>query len=84
MAHFIELEGLDEEDIVLLETLAERLRKKAKTRQGRAKKKSQRNLSVPEDVLSATAGAWKDTIDCEELKRRIYEDRLSSRPEVRL
>jgi predicted DNA-binding antitoxin AbrB/MazE fold protein len=37
------------------------------------------------DYLDATAGAWKDSIDCEELKRNIYADRLipSGRPEVK-
>jgi hypothetical protein len=28
------------------------------------------------DVLKATAGAWKNLIDAETLKRNIYEDRL--------
>ncbi len=82
MANFIELHGLDDEDVKLLETLAERLRKKAKVKQ------PDRTKSEPvtaKDVLMATAGGWKDTIDCEELKRRIYEDRLvSTRPEARL
>ncbi len=37
------------------------------------------------DFRDATAGAWKDSIDCEELKRNIYADRLipSGRPEVK-
>lgn len=83
MTHFIEIHDLDEEDIKLLETLAERLRKKAKTR--RTRQKGTTESETPEDALTATAGAWKETIDCEELKRQIYEDRLiSSRPEVRL
>ncbi len=82
MAHFIEIHGLDDEDVKLLESLAERLRKKAKTkRPGRNKSET----VTAKDILMATAGGWKDTIDCEELKRRIYEDRLlSTRPEVKL
>jgi len=83
MANFIEIHDLDDEDIKLLETLAERLRKKAKTKRTRQRGETESNM--PEDVLAATAGAWKDTVDCEELKRRIYENRLvSTRPEVRL
>ena len=37
------------------------------------------------EALRATAGAWKGLVDAEDLKRRIYEDRLlSTRPEPRL
>ena len=37
------------------------------------------------EALKATAGGWKDLIDCDELKRNIYNDRLiTTRPEVRL
>ena len=37
------------------------------------------------EALKRTAGGWKDLIDCEELKRNIYRDRLiATRPEVRL
>ena len=37
------------------------------------------------EALRATAGAWSDLIDCEELERNIYADRLiASRPEPRL
>ena len=37
------------------------------------------------EALRATAGAWKDLVDADDLKRRIYEDRLlSARPEPRL
>jgi hypothetical protein len=82
MAHFIEIHGLDDEDVKLLESLAERLRKKAKTKRPRRNKSE---TVTAKDILMATAGDWKDTIDCEELKRRIYEDRLlSTRPEVKL
>jgi hypothetical protein len=84
MVNFIELEGLDDEDILLLETIAERLRKRAKSKRVR-KKRTVGNMPISEDVLEATAGAWEDSLDCEDLKRRIYENRLiSSRPEVRL
>ncbi len=42
-------------------------------------------MPMYEDVLEATAGAWEDSVDCEDLKRRIYENRLMSfRPKVRL
>lgn len=35
--------------------------------------------------LERSAGGWKDLIDCEELKRNIYADRLiTTRPEPRL
>lgn len=85
VASFIELEGLDDEDILLLETIAERLRKKAKAKRTRRKKMTESDMPMSEDVLEATAGAWKDSLDCEDLKRRIYENRLiSSRPEIRL
>jgi hypothetical protein len=37
------------------------------------------------DALKATAGAWKDLIDAEALKRNIYEDRLiDTRPVPKL
>jgi len=37
------------------------------------------------EALKRTAGGWKDLIDCEELKRNIYSDRLiATRPEIRL
>ena len=36
-------------------------------------------------ALEATAGAWKDLINCDELKRNIYADRtISTRPIPRL
>lgn len=50
-------------------------------------------ITVPEeskkrkflDALEVTAGAWKDTIDCDELIKNIYADRhISTRPEVKL
>lgn len=37
------------------------------------------------EALRASAGAWKGTIDGEELKRNIYADRLiQTRPEPKL
>ncbi len=37
------------------------------------------------EALRATAGAWKDLIDCEELEHNIYADRLiQTRSEPRL
>ena len=37
------------------------------------------------EALRATAGAWKDLVDGEELKRNIYADRLiSTRPRPNL
>ena len=37
------------------------------------------------EALKKTAGGWKDLIDCDELKKNIYNDRLiSTRQEVRL
>ena len=37
------------------------------------------------EVIRVTAGAWKGTIDTEELKRNIYSDRLiTTRPEPRI
>lgn len=83
MAHFIEIHDLDDEDVKILEILAERLRKKKKAKRSLPQESSE--IMTAKDVLAATAGGWKYSIDCEELKRRIYEDRLlSTRPEVRL
>ena len=37
------------------------------------------------DAFRDSRGGWKGLIDCEELKRNIYEDRLiRTRPEVKL
>ncbi len=47
-------------------------------------------MRVPEiseegDAFSESRGGWKGFIDCEELKRNIYADRLiHTRPEVKL
>lgn len=38
-----------------------------------------------EDPLDATAGAWKDLIDCDELIKNIYEGRrIATRPGPKL
>lgn len=38
-----------------------------------------------EDAFERSAGAWRDTVDCDELIKNIYEDRLiSTRPQVKL
>lgn len=43
-------------------------------------------LEAPEkelDPVDATFGAWKDTVDCDELIKNIYADRLlSTKPKV--
>ena len=37
------------------------------------------------DAFKESRGGWKELIDCEELKRKIYKDRLiHTRPEVKL
>ena len=42
-------------------------------------------ISEDSDAFSKSRGGWKGLIDCEELKRNIYEDRLIRiRPEVKL
>ena len=42
-------------------------------------------LDSEKDILDATFGSWADLVDCEELKKNIYADRLiSTRPEVKL
>ena len=37
-----------------------------------------------EDRFKEAAGAWKDTIDCEQLLKDIYKSRKIRRPEVKL
>jgi hypothetical protein len=68
---------LDDEDILLLETIAERLRKKARSKRTRRKKMTESDMPMSEDVLVATDGAWKDSLYCADLKRRLYENRLA-------
>jgi hypothetical protein len=36
------------------------------------------------DPFTATAGAWKDLLDCEQFEQDVYDSRLiQTRPEVR-
>lgn len=42
-------------------------------------------ISEESDAFSKSRGGWKGLVDCEELKRNIYADRLiHTRPEVKL
>jgi predicted DNA-binding antitoxin AbrB/MazE fold protein len=42
-------------------------------------------LKPQKDAFERSAGGWKDLIDCDELIKNIYNDRLiSTRPEVNL
>lgn len=34
-------------------------------------------MPMSEDVLEVSDGAWEDSLYCEYLKRRIYENRLA-------
>ncbi len=68
---------MDDEDILLLETIAERLRKKTKSKRTRRKKMIESDMPMSEDVLEVSDGAWEDSLYCEYLKRRIYENRLA-------
>ena len=52
MAHFIEINDLDDEDVKLLETLAERLRKKAGAKRSHPKESSE-NVTA-KDALATT------------------------------
>jgi len=38
-------------------------------------------ISKESDAFSESRGGWKGLVDCEELKRNIYWDRLQVRPE---
>ena len=43
------------------------------------------DISEEGDAFSESRGGWKGLIDCEELKKNIYADRLiHTRPEVKL
>jgi hypothetical protein len=71
------VEGLTDEQIEAFSKIFELFRQQMK--------KEEEAEIAEEDVLEATFGGWADTIDCEELKRRIYESRLQgTRPEVKL
>ena len=77
-ANIINVRDLEEEDVKLLESLAERLRAVRRDSKG---KRSERK----EDGFEKSAGSWAGLIDGEELIRNIYADRLiSTRPEVNL
>ena len=40
--------------------------------------------SAEADPILASAGAWRDLLDCEQFEKNIYESRLiQTRPEVR-
>lgn len=44
-----------------------------------------RSVDRPQDPTTATAGAWKGLLDCEQLEEEVYQSRLQNpRPEVRL
>ena len=41
--------------------------------------------TTSEEATTATFGAWKDLLDCEQFEKDVYESRLiQTRPEVRL
>ncbi len=74
----INVRDLEEEDVKLLESLAELLRSK--------RRKAMETITEPEGYsFERSAGSWNGLIDGEELIRNIYADRLiSTRPEVKL
>ncbi len=50
-----------------------------------SKARTKREKKSFSDALKRTAGAWKDLVDCDELIKNIYNDRLiMTRPEVKL
>ena len=59
MVNFIELEGLDDEDILLLETIAERLRKRAKAKRTPGKKGQKTTCRYPKMSLRLLLGPGK-------------------------
>ena len=77
-ANVINVRDLEEEDVKLLESLAERLRM--------IRRETKRRTTEGEkDSFEKSAGSWAGLIDGEELIRNIYSDRLiSTRPEVKL
>jgi hypothetical protein len=78
MAMVIDLVDLEEEDARLVKALVKRLRRKAEKVKSRDVKTKEEEVIETEDVLDVTAGSWKDTIDCEELKRTIIQSRLNA------
>jgi hypothetical protein len=78
MVYLIDVRGLDENDVKLLESLADSLREKAKIKKAAAEKEAK-------DGFKKSAGSWKGLIDPEELIANIYSSRLvSSRAAVKL
>lgn len=78
MGRIIDMRDLDERDAELLESLAERLRKRATPRRSTAE-------STSMDAFSRSAGSWKDLLDPERLIRDIYANRLvATRAEIKL
>ncbi|MGA2404969.1 MAG: hypothetical protein ABSG91_25260 [Syntrophobacteraceae bacterium] len=76
--YVINIRDMDEEDVKLLESLAERLRAKRRKAKGKSPEPE-------DDKFEKSAGSWAGLIDGEELIRNIYADRLiSTRPEVKL
>ncbi len=74
----INVRDLEEEDVKLLESLAERLRAIRRKAKGKMTERK-------EGSFERSAGSWAGLIDGEELIRNIYADRLiSTRPEVKL
>ena len=78
MADVLDVRGLDEKDIKLLEALVENLKERAK------QIKAEKPLEE-QDGFKRSAGAWKGLIDPEELISSIYSHRLvSTRSEAKL
>jgi hypothetical protein len=74
----INVRDLEEEDVKLLESLAELLRSK--------RRKAMETITEREGhSFERSSGSWNGLIDGEELIRNIYADRvISTRPEVKL
>ncbi|MDR3553872.1 MAG: hypothetical protein P4L55_03875 [Syntrophobacteraceae bacterium] len=77
-SNVISVRDLEEEDVKLLESLAEFLRAKRLAAAGKT-------AESEEDSFERSAGSWAGLVDGEELIRKIYADRLiSTRPEAKL
>ncbi|MFZ5452995.1 MAG: hypothetical protein ACOZF2_14150 [Thermodesulfobacteriota bacterium] len=68
MADVIDVRGLDEKEIEIIEVLVESLRERARLKAVRKKK----------DGFKRSAGAWRGLIDPEALITDIYASRLAS------
>lgn len=78
MADVVDVRGLDERDVELVEFLISSLRE-------RTKKKKTEGAAEKEDGFKRSAGAWRGLIDPEELIANIYSSRLvSTRPEIKM